>query len=112
MSPIIVKKQIFRSKTPSFNKTLLRYFSYKNFSKQNSYPQTYFETRSPKFRESFRLNLGHLDVIDERFSELQNLGFHTIGQVIERLVYEIDIFSPLLKKQVQQALFKIGFFII
>lgn len=109
MSPLMTKKKIFRSKPQNFSQTFLKYFSFQNFSAQNSYPQTYFEIRSPKFRESFRISLRHLEITDERSSELQNLGFYTIGQVIERLVYEIDIFSPLLKKQVQQSLFKIGF---
>jgi DNA-directed RNA polymerase subunit alpha len=38
MSPIIVKKQIFRSKLPNFSQTFLKYFSYQNFSEQNFYP--------------------------------------------------------------------------
>jgi len=56
------------------------------------------------------LDLGNLDLTIERNSELQNLGFKTLGQLLERLAFEVHRFSPTLKKQRQLALYRLGFF--
>jgi small subunit ribosomal protein S9 len=62
------------------------------------------------FSEPLGLDLRNLDLAKERYRELRNLGFQTLGQLLERLAFENNIFSPLLKKQRQLALFQLGLF--
>jgi DNA-directed RNA polymerase alpha subunit len=63
-----------------------------------------------RFCEPLGLDLRNLDLAKERYRELRNLGFQTLGQLLERLAFENNIFSPLLKKQRQLALFQLGLF--
>lgn len=63
-----------------------------------------------QFCEPIGLDLRNLDLAKERYGELRNLGFQTLGQLLERLAFEDNIFSPLLKKQRQLALFQLGLF--
>jgi hypothetical protein len=56
------------------------------------------------------LDLGNLDLSKKRFSDLRNLGFRTLGQLLERLSLEPSSFSPSLKRQIQLAFFNLGFF--
>jgi small subunit ribosomal protein S9 len=63
-----------------------------------------------RFCEPLGLDLRNLDLTKERYRELRGLGFQTIGQILERLAFETNIFSPLLKKQRQIALFRFGLF--
>jgi small subunit ribosomal protein S9 len=62
------------------------------------------------FCEPIGLDLRNLDLAKERYRELRNLGFQTLGQLLERIAFEENIFSPLLKKQRQLALFQLGLF--
>lgn len=62
------------------------------------------------FYEPLGLDLRNLDLAKERYRELRSLGFQTLGQLLERLAFENSIFSPLLKKQRQLALFQLGLF--
>jgi len=63
-----------------------------------------------RFCEPLGLDLRNLELTKERYRELQGLGFQTLGQILERLAFENNIFSPLLKKQRQIALFRLGLF--
>nr|BBI28659.1 fusion protein of alpha subunit of RNA polymerase and ribosomal protein S9 [Dinophyceae sp. MRD-151] len=63
-----------------------------------------------RFCEPLGIDLRNLDLAKERYRELRNLGFKTLGQLLERLAFEDNIFSPLLKKQRQLALFQLGLF--
>ena len=56
------------------------------------------------------LDLGNLDLSKKRFSDLWNLGFRTLGQLLERLFLEPSSFSFSLKRQIQLAFFNLGFF--
>jgi small subunit ribosomal protein S9 len=77
-------------------------------SDQNFY--NFYNIGFSRFCEPLGLDLRNLDLPKERYRELRNLGFQTLGQLLERLAFENSIFSPLLKKQRQLALFRLGVF--
>ena len=95
-----------------------RFFSFlnKNFGKykQVTSPEKNFYNLCnigfSRFCEPLGLDLRNLDLAKERYRELRNLGFQTLGQLLERLAFENNVFSPLLKKQRQLALFQLGLF--
>nr|YP_009139331.1 alpha subunit of RNA polymerase [Lepidodinium chlorophorum]BAR72305.1 alpha subunit of RNA polymerase [Lepidodinium chlorophorum] len=60
------------------------------------------------FREPLGFNLQQLDITYATFKELKNFGFANLGQILEVFIYEPNIFSPLLKKQLQQTFFQLG----
>jgi DNA-directed RNA polymerase alpha subunit len=80
----------------------------RTFSEQTFY--NFFDSGFSCFREPLGLDLGNLDLTKTRYRELRERGFQTLGQLLERLAFESCIFSPLLKKQRLQALFRLGFF--
>jgi DNA-directed RNA polymerase alpha subunit len=79
-------------------------------SKQTLY--NFFDMSFSSFREPIGLDLGNLELVKEDYDELRKLGFQTLGQLLERLIFDSKIFSPSLKKQRQRALFRLGFFFI
>jgi DNA-directed RNA polymerase alpha subunit len=88
-----------------FNKQVLG-----EISKQTLY--NFFDMSFSSFREPIGLDLGNLELVKEDYDELRKLGFQTLGQLLERLIFDSKIFSPSLKKQRQRALFRLGFFFI
>jgi DNA-directed RNA polymerase alpha subunit len=81
------------------------------FFQENSEQTFYklFDAGFSNFRDPFRLDLRNLDLTKERYSKLRKLGFQTIGQLLERLALESVTIHPILKKQVQKALLRLGF---
>jgi DNA-directed RNA polymerase alpha subunit len=69
-----------------------------------------FETSFSRLREPLRLDLINLDLTKESYLELTNMGFVTIGHVLESLVFESDSFSTSLKEESQRAFFQLGLF--
>jgi DNA-directed RNA polymerase alpha subunit len=67
-------------------------------------------TSLSRFREPLILDLGNLDLNQESYQELKNLGFETLGQLLERITFESTLFSPVLRRQRQKALFRFGLF--
>jgi small subunit ribosomal protein S9 len=63
-----------------------------------------------RFREPMCLEVRNLELRKESYRELRHLGIQTFGQLLERLSFEPTIFSPILKKQRQLALFRLGLF--
>jgi DNA-directed RNA polymerase alpha subunit len=65
--------------------------------------------------EPLGLDLRNLDLTKERYREMRNLGFQTLGQLLESLAFEPHIFSPLLKKTKTNIFVQVGpfsFFIL
>ena len=67
-----------------------------------------FNVSFSDFQEPFGLDLGNLALSKERYSEFRNLGFHTLGQLLERLSSDFYSFPYFLKRQRQQAFFRLG----
>jgi hypothetical protein len=76
----------------------------------NSINLNFFDNGYSYFQEPFNLDLGNLELSKERYSEMQQFGLKTLGQLLERLAFESHYFSSTLKKQRQEALFYLGFF--
>jgi DNA-directed RNA polymerase alpha subunit len=95
-----------------------RFFSFLNRTEEKRRPlltsdqffYNFFNIGFSRLYEPLGLDLRNLDLTKERYRELRNLGFQTLGQLLERLTFESHIFSPLLKKQSQLALFRLGLF--
>jgi DNA-directed RNA polymerase alpha subunit len=56
------------------------------------------------------LDLRNLDLPKERYFNLRNAGFRTLGHLLYRLSCDSHRFSPHLKKQIEQAMLNIGIF--
>jgi DNA-directed RNA polymerase alpha subunit len=69
-----------------------------------------FSSRFSQRQEPLGLDLGNVELTKEIQIELNHLGFQTLGQLLERLVFDSNIFSYGLKKQSQWSLFQLGFF--
>jgi DNA-directed RNA polymerase alpha subunit len=63
-----------------------------------------------RLREPLGLELGNLDLTKESYAEMRRFGFQTLGQFLERLAFESNTLSPILKTQRYRALFRLGFF--
>lgn len=79
-------------------------------SKQKLY--NFLDMSFSSFREPIGLDLGNLELAKEDYDELRKLGFQTLGQLLERLMFDSKLFSPGLKRQRQRALFRLGFYSI
>jgi len=66
--------------------------------------------KSFDYQNYLSFDLGNIHLTKARYRELRYLGFQTLGQLLERLVFEPKIFSPILKKKRLQSLFRLGFF--
>jgi len=69
-----------------------------------------FENEFSNFQDPLNLDLGNLNLNKKDYRELRNLGFQTLGQLLERLAFNPHIFSSTLQKQRQKAMFHIGLF--
>jgi len=104
-----INRKKYQQEGSSFiNSKPVIYILNREVHKQNHYD--FFNSGFSCFREPLGLDLGNLDLTKERYEELRELGFQTLGQLLERLAFESSIFSSLLKKQRLQALFRLGFF--
>jgi DNA-directed RNA polymerase alpha subunit len=86
------------------------YQKLRGLGKKNLTFSTLFNVGFSNFREPLNLDLGNLELSKERYCEFQNLGFKTLGQLLERLAFESHTFSPKVKKQRQKSLFYLGMF--
>jgi DNA-directed RNA polymerase alpha subunit len=94
----------------------------RDFSIVPSFPRNYkkkvlahtsfdiLEAGFSNFQDPLSLDVGNLDLDKKNYIELRNLGFQTLGQLIERLAFNPHIFSSILRKQRHTALFHIGLF--
>jgi hypothetical protein len=83
----------------------------KNVRNQKRFKQTFYSTfnlRISRSQEPFGLDLGNLTLSKEEYYELQNLGFQTLGQLLERLESEFYSLPYPLEKKRQQAFFRLG----
>jgi hypothetical protein len=67
-----------------------------------------FDVSLASFQEPFGLDLGNLTLRKESYSEFQDLGFQTLGHLLERLASDFYSFPYLLEQQRQQAFFRLG----
>jgi DNA-directed RNA polymerase subunit alpha len=105
-SRVNVDRETFRKKF-SFSSTRLSIRRNKRFG-QTLY--SIFDIGFSDFQEPFGIDLGNLSLCKESYSEFRNLGFQTIGQLLERLSSDFYSFPYFLKRQRQQAFFRLGIF--
>jgi DNA-directed RNA polymerase alpha subunit len=114
LRPRSITNKFSNYKNYDFYQIFLKYFGVYtpdlNISIQAFYQ--YFDLGFFRSREPLRLDLRNLDLTKERYIELRNLGFFTLGQLVEGLAYKRYLFSPMLKQQRQHSLFKMGIFFI
>jgi DNA-directed RNA polymerase alpha subunit len=108
------ESNIFKIKSNNFFKLFVKflgaYTPNMNISIRIFYQ--YFDLGFFHFQEPIGLDLTNLELSKEVYSELRNIGFYTVGQLIETLAYKKNIISPFVKKQRQQSLFRLGMLIL
>jgi DNA-directed RNA polymerase alpha subunit len=62
-----------------------------------------FDVGLSRFQEPFGLDVGNLTLRKESYSEFQDLGFQTLGHLLERLASDFYSFPYLLEQQRRQA---------
>jgi DNA-directed RNA polymerase alpha subunit len=67
-----------------------------------------FNTGFSDYQVPFNLDLRNLDLGKKGYNELRNLGFQTLGQVIERLISDSYSLPYILEIQRQQAMLRFG----
>jgi DNA-directed RNA polymerase subunit alpha len=68
----------------------------------------FFGIRFFNYPTLLNLDLGNLELSKNRYNEFQNLGFQTLGQLLEGLTSNFYSFPYILKKQRKQALICFG----
>jgi DNA-directed RNA polymerase alpha subunit len=95
----------------SFRKEFSSFFDKKDVRHYERPGQTLysiFDTGFSAFQEPLGLDLRNLTLSKERYSEFQNLGFQTLGQLLERLASDFYSFPYSLERQRRQAFFRLG----
>jgi DNA-directed RNA polymerase alpha subunit len=113
--PMFRNTEYISTKRRTTRKRFLFFLS-NNFTQEKNVftsKQTFYNLNNIRFSrlcEPLGLDLRNLDLGKERYRELQSLGIITLGQLLERLTFEANIFSPLLQKQRRLSLFRLGLF--
>jgi DNA-directed RNA polymerase alpha subunit len=99
-------------KTKSFRKKFSSCSEFKEIYNQRIFGESFFHrllnAGLSHYQKPFGFELRNLDLSKERYREFQNLGFQTLGQLLERLTSDFYSFPYCLEKKRHQALRSFG----
>ena len=110
---IVTKKRYININQANFRKKFSFFLNKKDVKNQKRFKQTFysiFDIGFSYFQEPFGIDLENLTLSKARYYEFQNLGFQTLGQLLERLTSDFYSLPYPLEKQRQQAFFRLGIF--